>query len=156
TALAFALVIGAGLLIRSFGELRSVNPGFRAENTLSFRLALPLIRYDSDDALAAFWEQATERLRAIPGVTHVGAIQHLPLGGAMQRITFEVEGREPPAPGEEVALDVRIATPGFFEAMGIPLVRGRLFTAADRAGAPPVALLSEAAVARHFPNEDPL
>jgi putative ABC transport system permease protein len=156
TALAFALVIGAGLLIRSFGELRSVDPGFRAENALTFRVALPLIRYESDESRAAFWSQLTNRLSAVSGVTSVGAIQHLPLGGSAMRITFDVEGREEAAPGEEVALDVRVATPGFFEAMGVPLIRGRVFTDADRLGAPPVALLSEAAVARHFPNEDPI
>jgi putative ABC transport system permease protein len=156
TALAFALVIGAGLLIRSFGELRSVDPGFRAENALTFRVALPLIRYDSDESRASFWSQLTDRLRAVPGVTHVGAIQHLPLGGSAMRITFDVEGRAEAAPGEEVALDVRVATPGFFEAMGVPLITGRVFTDADRGGAPPVALLSEAAVARHFPNENPI
>jgi putative ABC transport system permease protein len=156
TALAFALVIGAGLLIRSFGELRAVDPGFRADNALTFRVALPQVRYDTDESLAAFWAQLQQRLEAVPAVETVGAIQHLPLGGSAMRITFDVEGREPAAPGEEVALDVRIATPGFFEALGVPLRRGRLFTDADRAGAPPVVLLSEAAVARHFADEDPI
>ncbi|HSJ08548.1 MAG TPA: ABC transporter permease [Longimicrobiales bacterium] len=156
TALAFSLVIGAGLLIRSFGELRTVNPGFDAENALSFRLSLPSVRYDSDERIVAFWDQLTERLEAVPGAERVGAIQHLPLGGAGMTITFEVEGREPPAPGEEQTLDVRIVTPGYFEAMGVPLVRGRLLTAQDRAGATRVALLSESAAARHFPNEDPV
>jgi predicted permease len=156
TALAFALVIGAGLLIRSFGELRTVNPGFSAENALTFRVGLPGVRYDTDERQIAFWDEAMERLAAVPGVTGVGAIQHLPLGGSAMRITFEVEGREPPPPGEEQALDVRVATPGYFEAMGVPVRRGRTFNDNDRAGGVPVALLSESAVARHFPNEDPI
>lgn len=156
TALAFALVIGAGLLIRSFGELRTVNPGFDASNALTFQISLPGARYDSDERRAAFWDQLTERLGAVPGVTHVGATQHLPLGGSAMRISFEVEGRDPAPPGEEPTLDVRISTPGYFDAMGVPLLRGRTFTDADHAGSPPVALLSESAVARHFPGEDPI
>ncbi|HEX2167615.1 MAG TPA: ABC transporter permease [Longimicrobiales bacterium] len=156
TALAFALVIGAGLLIRSFGELRTVNPGFSAENALTFRVNLPAVRYGEEEQQVAFWDRALERLEAVPGVTHVGAIQHLPLGGSGMRITFEVEGREPPAPGEEQALDVRVVTPGYFEAMDVPLQRGRTFTNMDRTGTQPVALLSESAVARHFPGEDPI
>jgi putative ABC transport system permease protein len=156
TALAFALVIGAGLLIRSFTELRTVNPGFTAENALTFRVSLPVARYEREEQWVAFWDQAQERLEAVPGVTTVGAIQHLPLDGSGMRITFEVEGREPPAPGEEQVLDVRVVTPGFFAAMDVPLQRGRTFTALDRAAGEPVALLSEAAVARHFPNEDPI
>lgn len=156
TALAFALVIGAGLLIRSLGELRAVDPGFQPERTLTFGLSLPSVRYDSDERTSAYIERTVERLGAVPGVTSAGAIQHLPLGGSAMRIAFEVEGREPPAPGEEQVLDVRVATPGYFEAMGVPLRRGRLFGGADRAGAPVVALLSESAVARHFPGEDPI
>ncbi|MBR9990672.1 MAG: FtsX-like permease family protein, partial [Gemmatimonadetes bacterium] len=156
TGLAFALVIGAGLLIRSFGELRTVDPGFNAENALTFRVSLPVARYDSEERQIAFWDQAMERVAAVPGVTNVGAIQHLPLGGSAMRITFEVEGREPPAPGEEQALDVRVATPGFFDALGVPIRRGRGFMNTDRAGNPPVVMLSESAVARHFAGEDPL
>lgn len=156
TGLAFALVIGAGLLIRSFGELRMVNPGFNAENALTFHVTLPIVRYDSEERQVAFWDQALAQLEAVPGVTSVGAIQHLPLGGAAMRITFEVDGREPPAPGEEQTLDVRVATPDYFEAMDIPVLRGRTFTNMDRAGGEPVALLSASAVARHFPNEDPI
>jgi putative ABC transport system permease protein len=156
TALAFALVIGAGLLIRSFGELRTVNPGFSAENALTFRLGLPEVRYDTDERLVAFWDEAMERLAAVPGVTGVGAIQHLPLGGGSMRITFDVEGREPSAPGEERTLDVRVVTPGYFEAMNVPLLRGRTFSDTDRAGGVPVVLLSESAVARNFPDEDPI
>jgi putative ABC transport system permease protein len=156
SALAFALVIGAGLLLRSLGELRSVDPGFDAASALTFHVALPATRYDSDERRVLFWDQLTERLESVPGVTRAGAIVHLPLGGSRMRITFEVEGREPPPPGEEPTLEVRIVTAGYFEAMGVPLRRGRVFTAADRAGSPPVVLLSEAAVARYFPGEDPI
>jgi putative ABC transport system permease protein len=156
TALAFALVIGAGLLIRSFDQLRSVDPGFDVDHALTFELLLPSTRYDNDERRSAFWRSLTERLEVIPGAERAGAINDLPLAGDGMSITFEVEGRAPLAPGEEKALDVRVATPGFFDAMGVRLVRGRLFTHDDRPGAPRVALLSEAAVAYHFPNEDPI
>ena len=156
TALAFALVIGAGLLIRSLGQLRNVDPGFDVENALTFELLLPNTRYDTDERRSAFWRGLTERLEAIPGAEHAGAINDLPLAGNGMSITFEVEGRPPLAPGADEALDVRIATPGFFDALGVRLKRGRLFTEQDGLGAPRVALLSESAVKRHFPNEDPI
>jgi putative ABC transport system permease protein len=154
SALAFALVIGAGLLLRSLGELRSVDPGFEPENALAFQVGLPAVRYDTDERRSMFWQQLTERLEAIPGVSRVGATQHLPLGGSAMQITFDIEGRDPPPPGEEPTLQVRLVTPGYLEAMRIPLRRGRGFTDADREGSARVALLNEAAAARHFPGED--
>jgi putative ABC transport system permease protein len=156
SALAFALVIGAGLLLRSLGELRSVDPGFEPDNALVFQIGLPVVRYDSEERRVAFWDQLTERLEAVPGVSRVGAIQHLPLGGNAMQITFEVEGNPASAPGEEPAIQVRIVTPGYFDAMQIPLRRGRAFADSDRSGSTPVALLSESAAARHFPGEDPM
>jgi putative ABC transport system permease protein len=156
TTLAFALVIGAGLLIRSFGELRSVDPGFRAGNALTYTLALPTVRYGEAERISLFWEQLAARTRAIPGVTEAGAVNNLPLGGGGMTITFDVEGRPLPPAGEEPVLQVRVVTPGYFDAMGIPLLRGRLLQPTDRPDAPPVALLSEAAVAQHFPGEDPI
>ena len=156
TALAFALVIGAGLLIRSFDQLRRVDPGFTTENALTFELLLPSTRYDTDERRAQFWSSLIERLEVLPGTRAAGAIHDLPLGGSVMSITFEVEGRPPIAPGDEEALDVRIATPGFFETLGVPVRRGRGFTDQDRLGTAPVALLSESAVARHFANEDPI
>ncbi|HEX6134453.1 MAG TPA: ABC transporter permease [Longimicrobiales bacterium] len=156
TALAFALVIAAGLLIRSFDELRSVDPGFRTDNNLAFELLLPATRYGDDARVAAFWSQLDEQLRAVPGVTAVGGINGIPLGGNVMTITFTVDGRPAPEPGAEEVMDVRVVTPGFFEAMGVPLRAGRLFNDADRAGAAPVVLLSEVAVERHFPNENPI
>ncbi|HEX6307606.1 MAG TPA: ABC transporter permease [Longimicrobiales bacterium] len=156
TALAFALVIAAGLLIRSFDQLRRVDPGFRADNNLTFELLLPATRYSDDARVAEFWTRLDERLRAVAGVSAVGGINGIPMGGSIMRIGFRVEGRPEPEPGQEQALDVRIVTPGFFEAMAVPLRRGRLFTDADRAGAPPVVLLSEVAVERHFPDENPI
>jgi putative ABC transport system permease protein len=156
TALAFALVIGAGLLIRSFSELRHVDTGFDAESRLTYSVNLPVVRSGDDERVTLFWHQLLERTRALPGVIQAGAVQHLPLGGSGMTITFDVEGMPPATPGEEPALEVRVATPGYFEAMGIPLRVGRLFDDSDRAGAMPVALLSESAAARHFPGENPI
>jgi putative ABC transport system permease protein len=156
TAVAFALVIAAGLLIRSLAELRQVDPGFTAHNALTYELSFPAARYDSHESVLLATDAILEGTRALPGVIGAGAIQHLPLGGWGNRITFSVEGREEPPEGEGPSLLVGVATPGYFEAMGIPLRRGRLFEPTDQPDGLPVALLSEAAAARHFPGEDPI
>ncbi|HEX6536984.1 MAG TPA: ABC transporter permease [Gemmatimonadaceae bacterium] len=155
-ALAVMLLAGAGLLIRSFHQLTNVDPGFRPEHAVSFELALPEARYDSVDRQRAFVHQLTERLRAIPGVRSVGASFGLPLTGFGFSLSFEVQGRPPAKPGEEPVADVRIITPDYLKAMGIPIVRGRGFTPEDREGARQVVLVTEATVARFFPGEDPI
>jgi len=156
TALAFALVIGAGLLIRTIGQLRSVDAGFDPADRVTFSLLLPPTRYETHEQRALFWTQAVERVRSIPGVAQAGAINHLPLSGNGMNLTFEVDGRPESLPGEERAMNLRIATASFFDAMGIDLVRGRLFDEHDTRAVTTVALLSEEAVQRHFPNEDPI
>jgi putative ABC transport system permease protein len=119
-------------------------------------LSFPAARYDSHERVVLAADAILEGIRALPGVLEAGAIQHLPLGGWGNRITFDVEGRENPPAGEGPSLLVGVATPGYFEAMGIPLRRGRLFEPADRSDGLPVALLSETAAARYFPGEDPI
>jgi putative ABC transport system permease protein len=155
-ALGVVLLAGAGVLLQSLVRLLEVDPGFRAEQVAAFDVALPERAYD-DPRTAAFFEQLDERLTSIPGVTSSGAVNLLPLNGNRRfRISFDVDGRPPAAPGETQALDIRVATPGYLTTVGIPLRRGRLFTSADRQGSQPVALLNEAAVREHFPNEDPI
>ena len=151
-ALAVMLLAGAGLLMRSFARLQSVNPGFRAAQTLSFRTALPAAAYPEEPQRVSFYQRALERFRALPGVTSAGAISALPLSGSSFGFTFTIEGDPPPRPGEEPAMQTRVVTPDFFPAMGIPLMRGRGFTDADNAGAPQVVLLNEAAVKKFFPK----
>ncbi len=155
-ALAMVLLAGAGLLVRSFTLLRSVDPGFDVRSALSFRVSLPGSAYADDTRLVAFHQGLDERLRALPGVRAVGAISSLPLAGGNFIISFTVDGRPELPPAQQPSLDVAIATPGYFRAMGTDLVRGRGFTPGDDERAPQVVLLSEAAVRRHFAGEDPI
>jgi putative ABC transport system permease protein len=155
-AVAVTLLAGAGLLIRSFAKLASVDPGFRVAQALTFELTLPDSRYRDEAQEVSFFDQLLPRLRAIPGVQEAGAVLSLPLSGASIVLSFEVDGRPPVPPSQQPAMQVRVATAEYFKAMGIPLERGRLFDAFDREGAPPVVLLTEAAVKQYFPNEDPI
>ncbi|HEX2188842.1 MAG TPA: ABC transporter permease [Longimicrobiaceae bacterium] len=155
-ALSVVLLAGAGLLAKSFARLMAVDPGFRTEGALAFEVVLPSSAYESDAQVDAFYGQLTEGLRGLPGVRSVGAAVSLPLTGFGMGSAFSVEGRAPARPGDGQEIQVRAATPDFFRTLGIPLVRGRLFSAEDRAGAPPVVLLNRAAARRFFPAEDPL
>ena len=155
-ALAVMLLAGAGLLIKSFGRLQAVDPGFRPEETLSFELSLPRTVYDDDAQLAAVYDRMIDRLRALPGVRTAAGVMGLPLSGTRFNISFTVLGRPEAAPGQTPAMEVRVATPDYFRTLGIPLKRGRAFTDADTAQSPRVVVLSEAAVRKHFANEDPI
>ncbi len=155
-ALAMMLLAGAGLLIKSFSRLQAVDPGFRSEHALSFELSLPNTIYRDPPQIISFYDRMVERMRALPGVTAAGGVMGLPLSGLSFNISFKVAGRPEPPPGQVPDLEVRVATPAYFGTLGIPLTRGRLFTEADHAQGTKVAILSEAAVRRHFPNEDPI
>ena len=155
-AFAVMLLAGAGLLMRSFIRLQSVDPGFRATQALTFRVALPAAAYDDEAERAAFYERLLERIRALPGVADAGATMFLPLTGASFGFSFDVTGRAPPPPGEEPSMQTRVVTPRYFTAMGLQQIRGRPFAATDNAGSPQVAILSDAAVRKFFPNEDPI
>ena len=155
-ALAVVLLAGAGLLIRSFTRLASVDPGFRPGQALTFEVSLPDSRYAEDARQVAFFDDLLPRLRAIPGVQSAAAVLSLPLSGASIVLTFEIAGR-PPVPRSQLpAMQVRVATPGYFEAIGIPVRKGRTFTEGDRSGTPPVVLITESAARQYFPGEDPI
>jgi len=155
-ALAVMLLAGAGLLMRSFVRLQSVNPGFDATRTLSFELSLPRARYAEQPAQVAFFDQLLPRLRALPGVRASEAVTMLPLTASNFNISFEIVGRPPVPLALQPSMEVRVATPGYFGAMAIPITRGRGFTDGDTAGQPPVVLVSEAAARTFFPGEDPI
>jgi putative ABC transport system permease protein len=155
-ALAVMLLAGAGLLIRSFMKLQAVDPGFSSEQALTFELTLPDSRYAEDGPRIQFFDQLLPRLRALPGVRSASAVLGLPLSGLDLIISFEVAGRPPVPPAQRPAMQVRVATPDYFDAIGIPLKRGRGFTEADRAGSPRVVLITEAAARQYFPGEDPI
>lgn len=153
-ALGLALLVGAGLLVRSLAALHAVDPGFDARGVISGRLLFPSARFPESAQAVAFVDRTVERLEAAPEVASAGAVSVLPLSGSQTDVSYAVEGRMPP-PGEEPAADYRVATPGYFETLGLPLIEGRLFRPGDDPAAPLVALVSEELVRRAFPGEDP-
>jgi putative ABC transport system permease protein len=150
------LLASAGLLIRSFSRLSHVDPGFRTESALTLRVSLPETAYANDARRAAFFDELMTRLRALPGVRSVGGVSGLPLGGSRFQLSFEVAGRPPLSPAQQPSMEVRVATPEYFKTMGIPIRKGRGLEAGDVQGSRQVVLLSEGAVRRFFPGEDPL
>ena len=155
-ALAFMLLIGAALLIRSFSRLQEVDPGFAGQGILTARLSFPRNAYAEPEQRVAFAERLMERLRATPGVRAAALVSDPPLGGSAPYWAFSVEGVEPPA--AEVVQDAVVfsAGPGYFETVGIPLADGRLPAASDRADAPPVAVVSRSLARRYWPDRSPL
>jgi predicted permease len=155
-ALAMVLLAGSALLLRSFARLRGVDPGFRTESALAFRVSLPETTYSDDARLLSFHDELERRLGALPGVRSVGGVTGLPLGGSHFNISFTVDGRPEVPPAQQPSMEVRVATPGYFRTIGIPLRRGRSFTESDGPEAPQVVVLSESAVRRYFPGEEPI
>jgi putative ABC transport system permease protein len=154
-ALALMLLVGAGLLLRSFARLTQVDPGFDPANVLTAEVFLPPAQYPSDTARVAFLEALEARLTAVPGVRSVGATTAIPFGGGETR-SFNVEGFQPGPDQPDPWGDYRVVTPGYREAMRIPLLRGRFFTAADRMGAPPVVVVDRDLAERYWPGADPI
>jgi putative ABC transport system permease protein len=154
-ALALTLLIGAGLMIRSLQRLQAVDPGFNVERLLTMRVSLPLQRYPRE-RIIAFSQQLRERLQALPGAQSVALASDLPLSGSTSAGPIELEGRHEAPAGGEFRMYRHRVTPGFFSTMGIPLVKGRDFTADDHSQAPGVAIISEAMARRYWPNEDPI
>ena len=155
-ALAVMLLVGAGLLLRSFQQLLAVDPGFRPENVLSFRVSLPARSYDSDTLQRNFVSALDARLHALPGVRQAAIASSLPLDGSDFTLAFTVHGRPPVNENDEPDAKIVAATPEFFGAIGIPVVRGRLYTREAQPGMPKEIVVSRELVRRYFPNEDPL
>ena len=155
-ALALTLLTGAGLLLKSFARLQGVDPGFDPANLLTFNVSLPQSKYASDTAQAAFFEQALPALARVPGVTGVGATTVMPFGGSWSTAGFDIEGYQPPENQPGPWGDIRIVSPGFFETLRIPLLRGRYLADSDRDGSRLVAVIDQEFVRRYWPREDPL
>jgi predicted permease len=160
-ALALVLLVGAALLIQSFWRLQRVELGFDPDSVLTVRLWLPQPNdpstgpYFSHDARVTFYRRVLERIAALAGVQVVGGINTLPLDGARGRISFKIEGR-PIDVGDTPSAEAALATPGYFAALGIGLIRGRLFDDHDDVKAPNVAVVSEAFARTFFPADDPI
>jgi predicted permease len=155
-ALALTLLTGAGLLLKSFARLQQVDPGFEPTNLLTFNLSLPQIRYPSDTAVNAFFDQVLPAIGRVPGVLNVGGTSVMPFGGAWSTGSFDIEGYEPPENQPGPWGDIRIVSPGFFETLRIPLLRGRFLTDEDRDGTRLVAVIDQEFVRRYWPNENPI
>jgi predicted permease len=155
-ALAFVLLIGAGLLLASFRRVLAVDPGFTSAHVLSGKVNPPSVRYPDDNALRGLTARALERIRQLPGVETAGISTSLPFSGSNSSSVIVPEGYVP-APGESVISPNMIrVTPGYFEAMGIALRRGRLFDDRDAFGAPGVIIVDERLARKFWPNADPI
>jgi predicted permease len=155
-ALSVVLLMGAGLLIRSFVEMTRVAPGFTAEQAMAFRITLQGDEYTRAQQIRDRVAEFENRLRTLPGVTSVAATTVLPLSGQGSIVDFQVVGAPPPPPDINAEIAIANITPHYFATIGAPLRRGRAFTEYDRDGAPLVAIINEAAVRRWFPDQDPL
>ena len=153
-ALSFALLIGAGLLIRSLDRLLAVDKGFDSERVISAFVLLPFNRYPEGHQHVAFFRELRERVAALPGVQAVAHVNDLPLTGGSNG-GIGIEGRTYP-PGAEPFAWKRVASPGYFEALRTPVLAGRAFDERDAAGAPPVVVVNQAFARRYFPGESPL
>ena len=155
-ALALVLLVGAGLLARSFLSLMRVNPGFDPSKTITMRVTLPSASYSSDSQIIPFFDRLFERIDSLPGVQAAGGISFLPLNGLGAATGFSIEGREKPRAGEEPVSEVKVVTHDFFKAMGIPLLRGRLFDGRDTAPNTRRVIVSESLVKKYFGERDPI
>jgi putative ABC transport system permease protein len=156
-ALGLMLLIGAGLMIRSFGLLVNVNPGFDPENVLAGRVSLTRAAYEDHEERLRYVNQTLERLRSLPGVESAAFVAPMPFSGGNVSSDFRIEGRPRPEPGQEPDANNRSVTAQYFQAIGIPLLKGRYFTEQDRrGGAVGAAIINETLAHLYFPNEDPI
>jgi putative ABC transport system permease protein len=170
-ALTLALLVGAGLLLRSFHRLQQVNPGFAYERLLTFRVALPERKYPAFEQRVNFYRQLVENLQSLPGVESAAVSSGLPLGNTGWQSSVTIVGRPVPPPNERILVDNLLAGPSYFRTMGIPLLRGRWFDERDNrdhlrngslnevaglvAGVKAI-IVDEEFARRHFPGEDPV
>ncbi|MCG6957399.1 MAG: ABC transporter permease [Gemmatimonadetes bacterium] len=155
-ALAMVLLVGSGLLVRSFQNLRARDLGFQPGGVVTLQLGMPQSRYPDANTRRAFLHDVEARLGAIPGVDAVGGTSWLPLTGFGSDATFNIQGRPLPPPGQNHAVWFRRVTPGYRAAMGIRLQAGRWLTVGDDETAPPVVVINEGMARRYFPDESPL
>ena len=168
-SLTLMLLIGAGLLLRSFYKLQTLSPGFSSEQVMSFRVALPSGRYATLDQQNHFYQALVGNLKVLPGVRAAGVASRGPLEQFNSLTDYQIEGQPDPAPGEGLTLDLTLASPDYFQTMGMPLLLGRAFTDGDnrehlrgtgrendRAAGANVIIVDEEFVRRNWPNENPI
>jgi putative ABC transport system permease protein len=155
-ALGLVLLIGAGLMMRSFASLTNVNPGFDPNNVLTARITLSGGAYDDPPARSRYVSQTLERLKALPGVENAAFVAPMPFSGAEIGGDFRFEGHPMPEPGREPTANVRNVTPEYFQTIKIPLLRGRYLSEQDQRGNVGVAIVNDTFAKRYFANENPI
>ncbi len=155
-ALSLVLLVGAGLMIKSFLLLRQTNPGFNPEKVLAVNLTLSDFRYPEDRQQAAFFQEALERIQSLTGVQSAGATTALPLTLSVSGSDFRIEGRPEPEAGKEMIINKSSVSPGYFRTLGIPLLKGRDFSDRDKSDAPSTAIINNDLARIYFSSEDPI
>lgn len=155
-ALSLVMLVCAGLLIRSFDKLLRVDVGFRSERLLTLEYRLPRTKYRESQAQWNFHHQVMERIQEVPGVQSVSLVRGLPFSGNGGTSAIVLPDREPPAPGQEPEVMFNTAMPNYFETIGIPFIKGRLFGSQDQINTPPVLIINQTMAHRFWPNQDPL
>jgi predicted permease len=155
-ALSLMLLVGAGLLIRSFVRLQNVSPGFNTDNVISMQIALTNTKFNKGPLVTQFYDELAEHVRHLPGVKNFGAVSALPLTSAVSWGGVQVEGYVPPPNAPEVQVDQRIVSIGYFPTMDVPIIKGRNFTDQDSADGQPVAIVDEKMANHFWPNADPI
>jgi len=155
-ALTLVLLVGASLLMRSFLRLRALDPGFASEGRLVAGITLPEAKYPDAPRITAFYDALLTRLEATPGVEAVGLVNVLPLSGSNTSSNYSIDGENEDASDQRPNANRRSVSPGYFRALGMPLIKGRPFTERDNAASPPVVIINEAMAGRRFPEGDAL
>ncbi|HWZ81290.1 MAG TPA: ABC transporter permease [Terriglobales bacterium] len=155
-ALALVLLVGAGLMVTGFHNLLTVEMGFDPTRVLTFHIALPGEKYQNDDQLRAYYERVIQEVRSLPGVESAACVTSLPAGWSWNWTEYTAEGRPPTSASERPSAISQIVTPDFFGTLRVPLLQGRLLTAADKQGALPVVVISERMARDNWPGQNPL
>jgi putative ABC transport system permease protein len=155
-ALSLVLLVGAGLMIKSFVRLQQMNLGFSPDNLLTANLTLSRAKYAEDRQQQAFFKDALQRLQSLPGVQGVAATTALPLTLSISGSDFRIEGRPEPEPGQEMIINTSGVSPDYFRTLGVPVLKGREFTDRDTSDAPMVAVINNDLARTYFANEDPI
>ena len=155
-ALALVLLVGAGLLMKSFLRLQAINPGFDPQNVLTMRVLLPRTKYPDDAKRVAFFRQAVERMQGLPGVVSAAAADTIPFAGLGSATGFTIEGQPAPAAGDAPVTDVRVVDEHYFRTMNIPVIHGRTFTAEEANTDRRTIIINEALARKYFAGRDPI
>ena len=155
-SLSLVLLVGAGLMIRSFQLLREVNPGFESQGVVTMAAAVSRAKFSGPLEEVSFFERVLDRVRTLPGVVSAGVVDDIPLGSGGSHQPIQVEGRPVVAMSEQPEVDVRVISPGYLNALRVPVLRGRDFDRTDAAGRPAATLISASLAREFWPNEDPI